>query len=90
VTAPEFEKYLTAQIEKNADKNTLIVNLKEVYYISKSGLRVILRTTKKLRDKQGDIILVALQGMVRERFEIAGFYSVLEIFKTEKSAFEKI
>jgi anti-anti-sigma factor len=90
VNAPEFEKYLTTQIEQHADKNMLIVNLRELYYISSAGLRAILGATKKLKEKHGDVILAELQDTVREVFEIAGFPSFLKIFETEQSALEQI
>lgn len=89
-TAPDFEKYLRQQIEEHADKNMLVVNLKELYYISSAGLRAILAAAKKLKQKQGDVILAELQDTVREVFEIAGFASFLKIFETEQSALEQI
>ena len=86
--APELEKSLSEPIESG--ENTLIVNMAELDYISSAGLRVILLTAKKLKAQQGDIILVGLQGAVKEVFEISGFTTIFKIFDTEESALEQI
>jgi len=87
VTAPDFEKYLAEQADKS--EKSLIVNMKELYYISSAGLRAVLGATKKLKEKRGDMILAEVQDTVREVFEIAGFNTFLKIFDTEKSALEQ-
>jgi len=88
ITAPDFEKYLTEQADKS--EKSLVVNMKELYYISSAGLRAVLGAAKKLKEKRGDMILAEVQDTVREVFEIAGFSTFLKIFDTEKSALEQI
>jgi len=88
VTAPTLEEKLTEFAE--GESNNLIVNLSELEYISSAGLRVILVTAKKMKARQGDILLVGLTGSVKEVFEISGFGSIFRIFDTEESALEQV
>ena len=85
-TAPDFEKQLVELIDK--DENRLVVDLSGLEYISSAGLRVILATAKRLKARQGDIILVGLGGSVKEVFEISGFYSIFNIKETVEAALE--
>ena len=88
VTAPDFENQVLESIGDN--EKTLIINFSELEYISSAGLRVILATAKKLKAKQGDILLAELKGAVKDVFELSGFHSIFNIFDTEKEALENI
>ncbi len=88
VAALEFEKYIIEQVDKS--ENSLVVNMSELIYIASAGLRAILSATKKLREKQKDILLVGLQKTVKDVFKIAGFLSFCKVFDTEESALEQI
>jgi anti-sigma B factor antagonist len=57
----------------------MIVDFKDLDYISSAGLRVILKTTKALNREEGKIMLCTMQDYVKEVFEIAGFDSFLPI-----------
>ena len=87
VTAPELERCLSELIDKG--ENILILNMADLDYISSAGLRVILSEAKKLKAKQGDILLVDLKGAVKEIFEIAGFSTIFKIFETEENALKQ-
>jgi len=88
VTAPELEKCLSEQIDSG--ENTVVVNMAELDYISSAGLRVVLLIAKKLKAKQGDMLLVGLQGPVKEVFEISGFSTIFNIFETEEAALAQV
>ena len=55
VTAPEFEKSLSDFISKG--ELSFLLNFGGLEYISSAGLRSILATAKKLKEKQGKIAL---------------------------------
>ena len=57
----------------------MIVDFKDLDYISSAGLRVILKATKALNREDGKIMLCSMQDYVKEVFEIAGFDSFLPI-----------
>ena len=88
VTAPEFEKSLSDFISKG--EKTFLLNLNELEYISSAGLRSILATSKKLKDKQGKILFTGVRGPVEEVFKISGFQSIFKIFDFEENALKEI
>jgi len=83
----EIETKLNALID--AAKIKLVVSLKELDYISSSGLRVLLTTLKKVRKQHGDICLACLKSNVREVFDTAGFSQLFIITDDEEAAVEK-
>jgi anti-sigma B factor antagonist len=64
----------------------LVIDLKDLEYISSSGLRVLLATLKKVRKQQGDMKLAGLQPFIKEIFDIAGFTQLFTMFDTEETA----
>jgi anti-sigma B factor antagonist len=76
-TSQSFEKRLLDAIS-DGTKN-VIIDFKELDYISSAGLRVILKATKTLKRQDGKIMLCSMQDYVKEVFEIAGFDSFLPI-----------
>ncbi|MEJ2102217.1 MAG: STAS domain-containing protein [Desulfobacterales bacterium] len=57
----------------------MIIDFKNLDYISSAGLRVILKAAKALKREDGKIMLCDMQDYVKEVFEIAGFDSFLPI-----------
>lgn len=84
VTSKDLESALTDVMDKNAIK--MVVDLKDVEYISSSGLRVLLAALKRLRQSQGDLFLASLQPFVREVFEVTGFSKIFSIFPSYADA----
>ncbi|MGI5923808.1 MAG: STAS domain-containing protein [Lentisphaeria bacterium] len=74
-TAPTLEQELQQSWN---DISTLILELKELDYISSAGLRVIL-TAQKHMLKQGSMKLRNLSDNVREVFEMTGFADIMTI-----------
>jgi anti-anti-sigma factor len=83
MASAHLEEFLTALLDKG--ENRIILDLKDVYYISSGGLRVVLMVTKRLYG-QGKIILVRLQSEVREVFEMTGFDTIVPICEDLKIA----
>ena len=77
VSAPDFDTQIEEQIDKG--ENNLILDLSGLAYISSAGLRSILTLAKKLRTKEGDLVLCGLQDVVNEVFEVSGFSTIFEI-----------
>jgi anti-anti-sigma factor len=84
VTAPEFEKRLSALIA--GGDIVLLLNLNDLEYISSAGLRSILSTAKQLKAKEGKLLFSGLKGPVKDVFKISGFGSIFQIFETEEEA----
>ena len=65
---------------------SMIVDFKDIDYISSAGLRVILKATKALKREDGKIMLCSMQDYVKEVFEIAGFDAFLPIVSSMDEA----
>ena len=87
-TSQVFEKRLFDAMSDGA--KSVIVDFKELDYISSAGLRVILKATKALKREDGKIMLCAMQDYVKEVFEIAGFDSFLPIVPTLDDALKSL
>ena len=74
-SAPVLEKTINEDI--NGAKN-LILDIKEVSYISSAGLRVLLSAQKKMQ-KIGSMKVMNVCPAVMEVFEMTGFADILVI-----------
>jgi anti-sigma B factor antagonist len=83
-TSQGFEKKLFQAISDGS--KTMVVDFKDLDYISSAGLRVILKATKAIKREDGRIMLCSMQDYVKEVFEIAGFDSFLPIVATMDDA----
>ncbi len=82
-TSPEVEKTINECIE-NGDLK-FIFNFENTKYMSSSGLRVLLATAKKLKNK-GELKITNLNSVIEEVFDISGFSSILNVYKTQDEA----
>ena len=74
-TAPELESELKGSLD---GITTLIMDCKELEYISSAGLRVFL-SAQKTMNKQGGMIVRNASDAVKEVFEVTGFSDILTI-----------
>ncbi|MEJ2221587.1 MAG: STAS domain-containing protein [Desulfobacterales bacterium] len=85
-TSQGFEKRIFQAIDDGS--KSMIVDFKDLDYISSAGLRVILKATKALKREEGKMMLCDMQDYVKEVFEIAGFDSFLPIVGTMDDALQ--
>ncbi len=83
-TAQRLEEKLFQAISDGSKR--MIVDFKDLNYISSDGLRVILRVTKAIKREEGQIMLCCMRDYVKEVFEIAGLGSLLPIVATMEEA----
>jgi len=76
-TSQGFEKKIFQAIDDGS--KSMIIDFKELEYISSAGLRVIFKATKALKREEGKMMLCDMQDYVKEVFEITGFDSFLQI-----------
>ena len=74
-TAPVLDKTVSEDIEGTKD---LVLDLKDVEYISSAGLRVLLTAQKKMK-KIGSMKVKNVCETVMEIFEMTGFADILAI-----------
>ena len=75
ITAPDLDKTINEDIK--GTKN-LVIDLKDIEYVSSAGLRVILAAQKKM-DKVGAMKVTNVSQKVMEVFELTGFTDILVI-----------
>jgi anti-sigma B factor antagonist len=74
-TAPVLEKTIREDIMENA---TLVLDMKELEYISSAGLRVLLSAQKRMQ-RNGAMKLIHVCEIVKEVLELTGFVDILDI-----------
>jgi anti-sigma B factor antagonist len=84
VSAPPFDKKLETLMAEG--DTCILIDFKDLEYMSSAGLQTILATAKKLERINGEIILLHLAGAVKEVFEISGFNHIFRSFDNEDAA----
>ena len=74
-TSPAFEEVIN---NINSDTKELVINIKNLEYISSAGLRVLLAAQKKM-NKMGSMKVINVCDSIMEIFEITGFIDILTI-----------
>ena len=64
----------------------IIVNFKELNYISSAGLGVFMGFIEDVRENQGDIKLTNMTPKIYRVFDLLGFPTLYEIFDDEQEA----
>lgn len=75
LTSPELEKEVDSALDGITN---LVVDLKNLEYISSAGLRVLLGVAQVMED-QGDMKVINASSEVMDIFEVTGFDEVLTI-----------
>ena len=86
-TAPDFEASLQELVDENRVR--IIVNMKDLNYISSAGLGVFMGFIEDVRTQDGDIKLAELTEKVYRVFDLLGFPVLYQIFDKESEAIEK-
>ena len=83
-SSPELDKHLSSLVEKGTRQ--IALDLASLDYVSSAGLRVFLSAAKRLKQVHGKLALANLSAQVQQIFDIAGFASILPVFKTVNEA----
>jgi len=86
-TVAQFEAAIRKLVKNGHYK--IIVNMKDLEYISSAGLGVFMGFIEEVREQNGDIKLSDLSQRVYKVFDLLGFPALFEIYEQEKEAQEK-
>src|SRR2546423_1478404 len=86
-SAKEFTKRLTELVE--AGNNRLLIDLRQVSYISSAGFRSLLLVGKLLDERLGKLVLCGLSTEIGRLFEIGSFDQLFVICPTQKEGVTK-
>lgn len=77
-TAPDLEKKLEEQLALN--KYKIIVDLKNIDYVSSAGWGVFVSEIREIRENNGDLVLANMSPDVYDVYELMEFSSILKAF----------
>ena len=86
--APEFERIFNQHLD--AGERRFVLNLAELTFISSAGLCGILAAAKKIKERDGNLVICALQGEALKVFEISGFAALFSLYPTEAAALKQV
>ena len=78
-TAPQLEASINESIDSSV--TTLILDMKDLEFLSSAGLGIIFMTMKELNSRQGKIVLINLQPQIQRVFDIIKALDGMSIFK---------
>ena len=78
-TASQLEEKLETVFD-SASKE-LMFNMKELDYVSSAGIRVIAMACRKMKEKDGDVLMLSMQPQIQKVFEIVKALPNLKMFK---------
>ncbi len=84
LTAPEFQKKLEELLDQGERK--VLLDLKDLQYVSSAGLRSILVGAKKAKMLGGGLSCCHLQPLVRKIFEVSEFTRLIPVFDSLEQA----
>lgn len=79
---------IEAEFEKMIDAGTtkMVLDLKKVEYLSSSGLRIFISAMRKLKERNGKLVLCNITPMVKKIFKIVELEDLFEIYETTSQA----
>jgi len=86
-TAPRLEEAFQQLLK--SQRFRIVVNFKDLSYISSAGLGVFMAYIEDVRKNAGDIKLTNMSPKVYNVFDLLGFPLLYEIFKDESEAIRK-
>ena len=75
-TSPLLEEKLK---NEKIDEDVIILDFKELEYISSAGLRILLSLKKRLDQDNKNLEIHNINDVVKEVFEVTGFKNILNI-----------
>ncbi len=90
-----LDVHYSADIEQELERlvplypaSHFLINMKDVEYISSSGLRIIVMTMKLLKAQERKLVLCCINEAVRKVFEVVQVIDMFDIFASEEKGVE--
>ncbi len=85
-TAPQLKQQMISLLESGA--NELVVDLTKVDYLDSTALGVLIGGLKRMRERDGNMVLVCPSPRIRRVFEITGLDKIFDMYNTIEEAQE--
>ncbi len=76
LTSPNFQDAVLKAFQKG---NQLIIDFRQVEYISSAGLRALILGQKTAQSKRGSMVILNAQPAVLDVFKVTGFERILTL-----------
>lgn len=83
-TAPQLKQQMITLLESGA--KGMIVDLTKVDYLDSTALGVLIGGLKRMRETDGNLVLVCPSPRIRRVFEITGLDKIFDLFGTADEA----
>jgi len=83
-TAPELKQKLTDAIE--GGKSRIVVDLSDTSFLDSTALGVLIGAVKRLRTREGALVIVNVDQNIAKTFEITGLDQIFTILPTRDEA----
>ena len=83
-TAPELKQKLTDAIE--GGKSRIVVDLTDTTFLDSTALGVLIGAVKRLRSRDGALVIVNVDQNIAKTFEITGLDQIFTILSTRDDA----
>lgn len=83
-TAPQLKQQMIVLLECGAKE--IVVDLSAVDYLDSTALGVLIGGLKRMRETDGNMLLICPTHRVRRVFEITGLDRIFDIYSTEEEA----
>jgi len=81
---------LVSAIAVEEQSSRIILDMREVTYVSSGGLRAIVQVARRAQVAKGHVAIFGLQPSVREVFDVSGFGNMFPIASDEAEARSKL
>ncbi|MBN1534002.1 MAG: STAS domain-containing protein [Spirochaetes bacterium] len=81
----EIEKEINSVIQNEPDCH-LLLNLKDVEYMSSSGLRIFVSTMRILKESKRKLKLCNMNSAVKKIFEVVELMDMFDLYESEEDA----
>jgi len=85
-TAPDLKQRLASLIE--AGRRQLVLDLSETTFLDSTGLGVLIGAVKRLRSRDGELVIVNVDETIAKTFEITGLDQIFTIRSSRPEALE--
>lgn len=87
-TAPQLKQQMINLLESGAKQ--MIIDLSKVEYLDSTALGVLIGGLKRMRETDGNMVLVCPSARIRRVFEITGLDKIFDIYNTADEAQEAV
>lgn len=87
ISSPGAEKRVLDSI--NSGEHLILLDFKDIDYLSSAGMRMLLSTTKRLKALSGKLVICSVNINVMDVLKMSGFDHVLDLVQTEEEALRK-